>query len=345
MKWIRRAALVVSAALLATVVFAASPLVIAHRGASGYLPEHTLESAAYAHALGADFIEQDVVLSKDNVLIVSHDIHIDTTTDVGRRFPERKRSDGRYYALDFTWAELRSLKVNERVDVRSGRSVFPKRFPSRADDSAAFRLCTLEEQLALIAGLNRSTGRQVGIYPEIKAPGWHRREGRDPGTALLGILARYGYTKATDPVFVQCFDPAELKRLRFELKTELRLVQLLGDNDDEDAAADYVAMRTPERLREVANYAQGIGPALGQVANWRGPEGRPVFTSLIRDAHAAGLVVHPYTFRVDALPAGVANIDALLAACLAGTGEKVEGVFIDQPDAAVRFIARGVVEK
>src|SRR5687767_9176819 len=102
---------------------AGQPIVIAHRGASGYLPEHTLEAAAYAHALGADFIEQDVVLSKDDVLVVTHDIHVDTTTDVAARYPDRKRADGRYYAIDFTWEELKALRVHERVNETTGQPV------------------------------------------------------------------------------------------------------------------------------------------------------------------------------------------------------------------------------
>lgn len=321
-----------------TLTAAARPLVIAHRGASGYLPEHTLESAAYAHALGADFIEQDVVLSKDDVLVVSHDIHVDTTTDAAARFPERRRADGRFYAIDFTWAELRSLKVNERTAPGSSQRVFPRRFPSRSDDGAAFRLCSLEEQIALIHGLTASTGRRVGLYPELKAPAFHRREGRDPGAALLALLRRHGYTGPSDPVFVQCFDPAELKRLRTELGCQLRLIQLIGDNGNEDTTVDYDAMRTPAGLREVARYAQGVGPHLGHIATGIGADGRPRFTTLVTDAHAAGLLVHPYTARADALPRGVPTIDALLAVfCDAA---RVDGVFIDQPDAAVRFLQR-----
>lgn len=312
------------------------PLVVAHRGACGYLPEHTLESATYAYAVGADFIEEDVVFSKDNVLVVSHDIHIDTTTDVATRYPDRHRADGRYYAIDFSWAELRGLKVNERIDPAKGTQVFPRRFPSRADDGAAFRLCTLEEQIALVQGLNRSTGGNVGIYPEIKAPAWHRREGRDVGAALLATLARHGYTKATDNVIVQCFDPAELKRLRTELKCQLRFIQLLGDRGDEDGVADYDAMRTPEGLREIATYAQIVGPHLGQIATGIGPDGKPQFTALVRDAHAVGLLVHPYTFRVDALPPKVPSIDVLLGVFIDGAG--VDGLFIDQADVAVRFL-------
>ena len=140
----------------------ARPLVIAHRGASGYLPEHTLEAKSYAYALGADYIEQDLVLSKDDIPVVLHDIYLDTVTDVAKRFPRRKRADGRYYALDFTVAELKQLRVTERFNVKTGERVFPRRFPAT---QASFQISTFEEELQLLQGLNRSTGRNVGIYP------------------------------------------------------------------------------------------------------------------------------------------------------------------------------------
>src|SRR5262245_24187713 len=124
----------------------AHPFVIAHRGASGYLPEHTIAAKAYAHALGADYLEQDVVLSKDDVPVVLHDVYLDTVTDVAKRFPDRKRADGRFYALDFTLAELKQLRVTERFDVRTGQPVYPKRFPAA---QSSFQISTLEEELQL----------------------------------------------------------------------------------------------------------------------------------------------------------------------------------------------------
>jgi len=311
------------------------PIVIAHRGASGYLPEHTLESAAYAHALGADFIEQDVVLSKDGFLVVIHDIHLEATTDVATRHPERRRADGRWYVIDFSWDELRRLQVRERVNPRTGGPVFPVRFPQQAN--SPFRLCTLGEQIELIRGLNRSTGRQTGIYVEFKDPAWHATEGRDLGAALLDELRRHGFTRREDPVFVQCFDPVALRALRTVHHTELRLVQLLGDNSWKESAADYEALQTEEGLRDVASYAIGIGPHLGQILQ-RGPEGGAVATPLIERAHRAGLVVHPYTLRADALPPGIPNVDALLQLTL-GVAH-ADGVFIDQPDVAVRYLDR-----
>lgn len=315
----------------------AGPLVVGHRGACGYLPEHTLESASFAYALGADVVEQDVVASKDGRLVVCHDIHIDTITDVAARYPERKREDGRYYAIDFSWDELRGLKVNERTDPKTGLQVFPKRFPSRADDGAAFRLCTLEEEIALVQGLNVSTGRSVAICPEIKNPAWHRRQGVDLGALLLKSLAAHGYSKASDGAIVQCFDPRELKRLRFELKTELRLLQLMDKADPDEPEIDYAAMAAAEGLRQVATYAQYVGPHLAQVVSGLAPDGKPLVTGLVADAHAAGLLVCPYTFRADTLPPQVPSFDALLSVFLDRAG--VDGVFTDQPDKVVGFLA------
>jgi glycerophosphoryl diester phosphodiesterase len=318
---------------LPSILLAAKPVVIAHRGASGYLPEHTLESAAYAHALGADYIEQDVVMSRDGTLVVLHDIHLETTTDVAARFPERKRPDGRFYALDFTWSELRSLRVSERFDPKTGLAVFPRRFPAA---SGAFRLCSLEEQIDLITGLNHTTGRKTGLYVEFKDPAFHQKEGRDIGAVVLEVLGRHGYDDPADRIFVQCFDPVALKRLRTELRTRLPLVQLLGDNAWGESPADYNAMRTPTGLKEIATYAQGIGPHLGQIVAGRTADGKAQLTTLVADAQREGLLVHPYTFRADTLPPGIADIAGLLELFLVQAG--IDGFFIDQPDAGVRAV-------
>lgn len=324
--------------LLATVIITralatASPVVIAHRGASAYLPEHTLEAAAYAHALGADFIEQDLVMSRDNVLVVLHDLHLELTTNVAEVFPERARDDGRFYAIDFTWSELRTLRVNERIDRQTGHRVYPDRYPLQP---GPFRLCTLEEQIGLIQGLNQSTGRNVGIYPEIKAPSWHAKEGKDLGTALLALLERTGYNAPAARVFVQCFEAAELKRLRFELGTKLPLIQLIGLASGKDPAAGYKAMLTPAGLAEIASYADGIGPHLGNVlSDFERPEG-PRISSLAAEARALGLHVHPYTFRADKLPAGAPSMASLIRWGVEGTG--IDGLFTDHPDLAVATI-------
>ena len=139
------------------------PAVIAHRGASGYLPEHTLPAKAMAYAMHADFLEQDVVATRDDVLVVLHDIHLDRVTDVARRFPGRARDDGRYYVRDFDLAEIRTLAVTERVD-EEGLPVYPRRFPPHR---GRFGVHTLADELALVTGLNHATGGKTGVYPEI----------------------------------------------------------------------------------------------------------------------------------------------------------------------------------
>ena len=298
------------------------PIVIAHRGASGYLPEHTLPAKALAHAQGADAIEQDVVASRDGVPVVLHDVHLDTVSDVAERFPGRARPDGRYYCVDFTLAELRTLALTERFHHGDGRPVYPGRFPKGA---GRFTIATLEEELAFIAGLSRTTGRGAAVYPEIKQPAFHRREGHDLARAVLDRLRAAGYATRSDACFVQCFDAAEVARIRRELGWEGRLVQLVGGKGDDPLLTD-------EGLSRVAEVADGLGPALDRVVDPRG-----MATDLVDRAHRAGLVVHVWTLRRDDLPPWAASFDELMAR-LAGTG--VDGVFSDFPDLAVAWCAR-----
>jgi glycerophosphoryl diester phosphodiesterase len=314
-------------------VLPADKIVIAHRGASGYLPEHTLAAKAAAHAMGADYLEQDVVLSKDGVPMVLHDIQIDTVTDVAEVFPDRARADGRFYAIDFTLDELRALTAMERAD-EHGEQVFPDRFPRGA---SSFQIPTLVEEIELIQGLNLSTGREAGIYPEIKAPAWHRAEGQDISAIVLGVLADYGYADLDDPIFLQCFDWNETQRIRGELGWRGRLVQLLGDNEWHEAPdVDYNALRTREGLAAIAQVAQGIGPSMHHVVSGIDAGGRPLVTDLVANAHAVGLAVHPYTFRADALPDYADSLEEALRIFLVDAG--VDGVFTDFPDRAVAFL-------
>ena len=202
------------------------PLVIAHRGASGYLPEHTLPAKALAYAMGADFLEQDIVASKDDQLIVIHDTVLDRTTDVADKYPARARADGRYYARDFTLEEMRTLNVHERVD-KTGTPVYADRYPL---DGERFALHTLDEELGFIAHLRTETGERVGIYPEIKHPAMHRQSGVDITRIVLETLEKHDYRDRKDPAYLQCFDDAELRRVRSEFGSGLKLVQLIGDS-------------------------------------------------------------------------------------------------------------------
>jgi glycerophosphoryl diester phosphodiesterase len=299
------------------------PVVIAHRGASGYLPEHTLEAKVLAHAMGADFLEQDVVLTKDDVPIVMHDTQLDTISDVAQRFPDRKRANGHYYALDFTLAEIKQLHANERINPKTGRAVFPNRFPL---GRSSFQIPTLEEELQLIQGLNKTCGRVAGIYPEIKQPGWHRKQGHDISRIVLPILRRYGYATKQDPCWIQCFEPDEVKRIRTELGWEGRLLLLLPPG-----------WLTLANMAELAKVADGIGPELSAIVSGTSKADRKV-TGLVKDAHAAKLLVHPYTLRADDLPKFADSMDDALEVLFSEA--QIDGLFSDFPDIVVKWLSK-----
>ncbi len=245
-------------------------LVLAHRGASGYLPEHTLEAYALAYWMGADFIEPDVVMSKDGVLVCCHDIDLGQTTDVQKRFPDRQRDDGKYYCLDFTLAELKSLAAKGRSDPAEG----------------GYQMATLEEMLTMIRRLNARTGRTIGTIPEAKQTRWHRQQGKPLEKALVEMYAHFGFTKRSDPVIVQCFELESLKLMRGELKCDLRMVYAVAEPLDD------------QKLDEVAAVADGIVPARTLIEDRQGAsvDGN----SLVKRAHARGLKVYPFTFNADA---------------------------------------------
>jgi|SRR5690625_1551617 len=309
-------------------VQAASPITIAHRGASGYLPEHTLEAAALAYGMGADYIEQDLVLTKDNVPVVLHDIQIDTVTDVKTQFPDRKRSNGRFYALDFTLAELKQLNVTERVNHKNDEAVFADRFPAW---TGSFKIATLEEQIEMIQGLNKSTGRNVGIYPELKQASWHRNEGYDLSAIVIPILQKHGYQTKEDPCWVQCFDRDEVMRVRHELGWEGQLLLLLGRPKITENGFEYAALQMPEELPELAKTVDGLGPSLASILD---SDGKP--TGFTKMAHKEGLTVHPYTVRKDSLTKPFDSIEKLHHAIFVDA--EIDGVFTDFPDLAFEFI-------
>lgn len=309
-----------------------SKLVIAHRGASGYLPEHTLPSAALAYGLGADFIEPDVVLTKDGVPVVLHDIHLEATTDVAAKFPSKKRADGRWYAIDLTLAEVKTLSVAERRALKGGKAVFPERFP---ESTRILQVPTLEEMIQLVQGLNRSTGRDVGLYPEFKSPAFHQQEGQDIAKVLLDVLARYGYKDATANVYVQCFDAAALKAVRSVHKSKLKLVQLIGENSWGESQTDYDAMRSEAGIKDVASYADGIGPWIPHVLAMDKEKKAAKVTDLAKWAHANKLVVHPYTIRREDVPPGM-TLDQVHAMLFNVAG--VDGVFSDFTDLTVGYL-------
>ncbi len=309
------------------------PIVIAHRGASGYLPEHTLEAKVLAHAQGADFIEQDVVLTRDGTPIILHDIHLAPTTDVALKFPDRAREDGHYYAADFALDEIRTLCVYERSNP-DGSPVYPTRFPAATGN---FRVPTLEEEIDLIAGLDHSTGSSTGLYIELKAPNWHLKQGLDSALAILNVLEQKSYAGRIDRVFLQCFDDDTLRRLHQELKTPLPLIQLIGENDwGEDTGADYDYLQTAKGLAEISHYASGIGPWITHIYRGRDADDKAVLSELVESAHANGLLVHPYTLRRDELPEGISDFQQLMDMLV--NHAKVDGLFTDFPELAVNYL-------
>ncbi len=274
------------------------PLVIAHRGASGYRPEHTLEAYELAIDLGADFIEPDLVPTKDGVLLARHENEISETTDVAAipELAERrttKRIDGRevtgWFTEDLTFAEITTLRARERLPFRG-----------HAEDGR-FKIPSLEEVLDLARRKSLEIGRTIGVYPETKHPSYFRSIGLPLEERLVATLETMGYRGPLAPVFIQSFETGNLRALRE--KTDLPLIQLLDDAGqpwDLAAAGDprtHRDLATPEGLAGIARYANGIGPSKRLIVP-AGPDGRlgsP--TSLVADAHRAGLLVHPWTFR------------------------------------------------
>ena len=318
--------------------FATDKIIIAHRGASGYLPEHTIAAKAMAYAMGVDYIEQDVVMSKDNHLIVLHDHYIDRVSDVQTKFPDRIREDGRYYVIDFTLSEIKSLNVTERYyfDEKGTKiAVFKDRFPLF---KSYFKIHTLEEEIELIQGLNKSTGGDVGIYTEAKNPSFHLSEGKDLSKAILETFKRYGYEDQRSKAFYQTFEIDELKRVYNKilpiLNIDVKLIQLMGKSDY------YSKVTTIEGLKDLSLYAYGIGPSLNMIIPNNSKDSILGLSSLVEDAHSVGMKVHPYTFRQESPLAltYATNYENLLDIYFNHVG--VDGVFTDFPDLTVKFLMR-----
>lgn len=325
------------------------PIVIAHRGASGYAPEHTLASYFIAIEQGADFIEPDLVMTRDGVLVARHENEIGGTTDVAARgeFAGRRATkviDGAsitgWFTEDFSLAELKSLRARERI---------PQLRPANTRLDGSLEIPTLEEILALVRGVEekrrvraRQLGRPapapIGVYPETKHPSYFAGLGLAMEEPLVAALERYGYQGAAGGAFLQSFETANLQVLHG--LTRLPLVQLIeaaGAPYDFIARGDsrtYADLVTAPGLARIATYASCIGPAKSLIIPRDGECRLLRPTSLVADAHAAGLRLHPWTFRAEAafLPAGM-DLEGELREFLAAG---IDGFFTDQPDVGVR---------
>ena len=283
--------------------------IIAHRGASGIYPEHTFASYYEGVRAGADFIEQDVVLTKDSVPIILHDIYLEPTTNVEKMFPTRSRSDGHYYAIDFTLKEIQQLYVGERKN-HDKDVVFPNRFPG---GYYHFKVPTLSETLRFVNDLNEKSDKTVKIYPEIKKPEFHLKEGQDIAKIIYETLRLYGYERKTDRIYVQCFHPNTLKRFKYEFKSKMPLIQL-----SENISLDP---------REIKKYAVGIGLPISKLftIHKKSPQLSSYWSSLKKEK----LLIHPYTLRADQLPHFVHSFDEAIALLKKAS---VDGIFTDFPE-------------
>jgi glycerophosphoryl diester phosphodiesterase len=323
------------------------PLVIAHRGASGYRPEHTLEAYRLAIRMGADYIEPDLVSTKDGALVARHENEISGTTDVSTRpeFTARKATktiDGAnvtgWFTEDFTLAELKTLRAKERLpQVRATNTAFDGRF----------EVPTLQEVIDLAKSESRKRGRTIGIYPETKHPSYFQSIGLPLEEPLVRVLRRNGWAGRKDPVIVQSFETANLRKL--DKMIDVKLIQLLdasGRPADFAASGDartYADLAKPAGLRWIKGYADGIGAHKNLIVP-RDPAGKLLApTSVIRDAHKVGLFVHAWTFRAENqfLPVDFrlgtdpnARGD-LTAEYELFFGLGLDGAFSDHPDTAV----------
>lgn len=297
------------------------PIVIAHRGASGHRPEHTVEAYTLAIQMGADVIEPDLVSTKDGVLVARHENEIGGTTDVADKFAARRTTktiDGTsvtgWFIEDFTWAELQTLRARERLEFRS-----------HAYDGQ-FKIPSLDEVLDLAAASSRETGRSIGVYPETKHPSYFRGLGLPLEERLVAALARRQLTGPDAPVFIQSFEPDSLRRLR--ALTKVRLVQLTSEATDV----------TPARLADMRAWADGIGVEKRLIV----PEDRNrktlAPTTVVADAHRAGFFVHVWTFRREPSflpPEYNGDLDAEIRRFVA---LGIDGFFTDFPDVGVAAV-------
>ena len=312
------------------------PAVAAHRGACGYLPEHTIEAKVMAYAMSPDYIEQDVVMTKDDQLVVMHDYNLDTTTDVAKKFPNRCRADGKYYAIDFTLEEIKSLIVTERFNPKTGKAVFANRFP--VDSGIDFRVPTLREEMELIKGLNKSTGKNIGVYVEVKKPNFYAQEGKDIVAATIKVLDEYGYNSMDAKSILQMFDYEAVMSARSKgWKGELCMLVEVWDGAFHDKER-HKWLLTPEGIAEVSKQATIFAPWFSHMAV-ANADGKGYTINEIADtARKHGMKVHSWTHRVDKPLKGFKDSDAVLDCAFKEL--KLDGIFSDFADNVVEYLKK-----
>lgn len=331
-------------------------VIVAHRGASAYLPEHTLEAKALAYTMGVKYLEQDLAMTKDDRLVVVHDHFLDRVTDVADKFPKRARKDGRFYVIDFTLDEIKTLNFTEGFEIQDGRRVqgYANRFPMF---TSVFKIHTLEEEIEFIQGLNKTMGKDIGLYVETKAPWFHKQEGKDISKATLEVLKKYGYTTKESNVIFQTFDYPDLKyvvdTLMPKMGMSLKTVMLLGYTDWNETYElkdgkwtpyDFDYLLDPKNFPEVAKYATGLGPTYEMLFDLeKTKKGNIVVNDFVKNAHMNGMIVHPYTVRADKLPDYATDVDQLYKAILIDAD--ADGVFTDFPDLGVAFLEKQAAKK
>jgi glycerophosphoryl diester phosphodiesterase len=321
--------------------------IVGHRGASGYRPEHTLASYELAARMGADYIEPDLVITRDGVLVARHEPEISGTTDVAAHpeFANRKTTkslDGvnvtGWFTEDFTLRELKTLRAKERIpELRQHNTIYDGRY----------EVPTLQEVVDLARRLSRELRREIGIYPETKHPTYFQQQGRPLEPKLVDVLNRNGLNRASAKVYVQSFEVTNLIGLKRQLRVPLvQLTSATGAPFDLVTAGDprtYADITSAKGLRDVAKYAKGLGPEKSQIIPRDAAGFLTTPTTLVRDAHRAGLKVHPYTFRAEnsflpadfrssAIPAQYGDLFAEIAVFRAAG---IDGLFTDNTDVAV----------
>jgi glycerophosphoryl diester phosphodiesterase len=317
----RFAALVVAGAAVTMSAAVPTPLIIGHRGAPGHRPEHTLAGYRLAAEMGADYIEPDLVSTKDGVLIARHENEIGSTTDAATRFPDRKRTktvDGMsitgWFSEDFTLAEIKTLRARERLDFRAHGW------------DGQYEVPTFDEVIGLAQQLGKDLGRPIGVYPETKHPTYFRTIGLPLEDRMLTVLDRRGWNTAAAPVFIQSFE-TNLREIR--PKTKIRLIQLLEGK-----------VPTDDELRTIKTYADGIGPNSRLIVPAGADGALQSPTDLVARAHALGLLVHVWTLRSEPVFLSPSYHGDPGAEFRQFRDLGVDGIFTDFPDAAARALTR-----